>query len=652
MFDLSRIRPDYPAIPATLRFDTTENRRIAGIAASDTGKTEVPPLENRRIARIAGTSGDSAAGILSELGYSVRYITDNEAARQAVSALLNADYPILGLDIETGGLDPLSTSTRCIQIANDSTAFVFDLASVEPAILWDLMNCSKQFIAHNGLFEYRFLKQLLIEPATLHDSMLMARVVLGLQNGKYMSLADTANRVLGITIDKTVRMSDWMASGPLTPAQINYAALDAALAYRLAFPLRDQLRATGQAKAYSLMMGSLPTVGAHMLAGVGFDREGHIRLIAEWKAEAMAARDLLDVTMPGINPDSPAQLAGWLSRALPAELMFAWPKTAGGQLATDSDTLTSFDAIPAELRQYKKAGKLLSTYGAKYAEHIHPVTGRIHADYSIAGTVGGRFKCSKPNLQNPPRLAAFRRLFQPSHEMYRMVVADYSQIELRIAALIAGDQAMLQAYRDGLDLHRLTASITSGVPLADVTKDQRQAAKAINFGLIYGMQPAGLQAYSKSTYGVDMSLEQARTAHAAFFQHYQGIHRWHLNTKARGIYDKTVRTVSGLMRDMGQEVHGWKLTNALNTPVQGSGAECLLLALAKLPAALSGLDCRVVHHVHDEIILECAETDVEQAKSALQDSMTSAFDELFPGNGMAADLVEAHDGRTWEDAKE
>ena len=669
MFDLSRIRPKYPAIPATLRFENSGNpvsnpaipatlllcddssSRIAEIAGTQPEKTEEPAVENRRIAEIAATSGDSAAGILSSLGYGVRYITETEDARQAVSDLLNADYAILGLDIETGGLDPLIHPTRCVQIADQATAYVFDLATVDPITLWGLMNCSKQFVAHNGLFEYRSLKRLLIDPAVLHDSMLMARCVFGLQSGKYLSLADTASRVLDISVDKTVRLSDWMAPGPLSPAQINYAALDAVLAYRLAFPLRDQLRATGQAKAYSLMMGALPTVGSHMLAGVGFDSEGHLRLIEEWKAEAMAARDLLDATMPGINPDSPPQLSAWLTRHLPADLLAAWPKTAGGQLATDADTLTSFDGIPAELRQYKKAGKLLSTYGAKYRGHIHPTTGRIHADYSIAGTVGGRFRCAGPNLQNPPRLAAFRRLFQPSHEMYRMVVADYSQVELRIAALLAQDGAMLQAYRDGVDLHRLTASITSGVPLADVSKEQRQAAKAINFGLIYGMQPPGLRAYAKSTYGVDMSPEAARQAHAAFFQHYQGIHRWHLNTKARGTHDKTVRTVGGLIRDMGRESGGWKLTNALNTPVQGSGAEVLLLALAKLPAALSGLDCRVVHHVHDEILIECAETEVEQAKAALQHAMTSAFDELFPGNGISADLVEAHDGRTWEDAK-
>jgi DNA polymerase-1 len=237
--------------------------------------------------------------------------------------------------------------------------------------------------------------------------------------------------------------------------------------------------------------------------------------------------------------------------------------------------------------------------------------------------------------------------------MYRFIVADYSQIELRIAALISGDQTMLQAYRDGVDLHRLTASITAGIPLADVTKDQRQAAKAINFGLIYGMGPAGLRAYAKATYGVDMSPQAAQDAHNAFFRNYTGIHRWHAETKARGVYDKTVRTAAGLIRDMGNEPGGWKLTNALNTPVQGSGAEVLLLALAKLPAALAGLDCRVIHHVHDEIILECSEADIEAGKAALQSAMVAAFDELFTDSGMTAagDLVEAHDGRSWEDAK-
>lgn len=601
------------------------------------------------------TAQDTAGPLLSELGYSVHYITDTETARIAVGRLLEADRPLLGLDIETGGLDPIRDRTRCLQVADESTAYVFDFDGVEPATLWPLMNCGGMFVAHNATFEWRFLRRLLLQPlTTLHDSMLMARTVYGLQpGGGYPSLADTAARVLGLTIDKSVRRSDWTAPGPLTPAQVHYAGLDSALAFRLAHPLRDRLRDTGQTKAYGLMLGALPTVAGHMLDGVPFDREGHRRLMVEWKAAAMTARDRLDNLMAGTNPDSPDQLAEWLARTLPADLLAAWPRTASGKLGTDADALAAWPDAPPELRQYKEHAKLLSTYGEKYAGHIHPDTGRIHASYNIAGTRGGRFNCSKPNLQNPPRLAAFRRLFRPDHEMYRFIVADYSQIELRIAALIANDQTMLQAYRDGGDLHRLTASITAGVPLADVTKAQRQAAKAINFGLIYGMGPAGLRAYAKATYGVDMTPQAAQDAHSAFFRTYTGIHRWHAETKARGVYDKTVRTAGGLIRDMGNEPGGWKLTNGLNTPVQGSGAEVLLLALAKLPAALSGLDCRVIHHVHDEIILECSEADIEAGKAALQSAMVAAFDELFPGSGMTAagDLVEAHDGRTWEDAK-
>ena len=685
MFDLSHIRPAYPdpltevvprnplpveppAKTANPSAKSGEISRLAVLAAPPTGENtcEISRLANlagvsaskkdemeiSNLAGLAGVPETKAGKTLDDLGYTIRYITETESASRAVSELLDADHAILGLDIETGGLDPLVHTVRCIQIANESIAYVFDLATIEPAVLMDLLKNSRQFIAHNGLFEYRFLKQLAIEPVILHDSMLMARVVFGLQaGGDYMSLADTASRVLGIHVDKSVRLSNWTAAGPLSKEQVQYAALDAVLTYQLAFPLRDELRKTGQNKAYSLLIRVLPTVGSQMLAGLGFDRTGHQQLIEEWKTEAVAMRARLDSIMPGINPDSPVQLAGWLANQLPPALLRNWPKTAKGNLSTDASTLSSCADIPVELRQYKKAGKLLSTYGEKYADHIHPATGRIHADFSIAGTVGGRFKCARPNLQNPPRMAAFRRLFRPADEQRRMVVADYSQIELRIAALLSGDEAMLQAYRVGVDLHRLTASITAGVPLDEVTKEQRQAAKAINFGLIYGMQPPGLRSYARATYGVEMSKEEAEKAHTAFFQHYQGLRRWHQTTKARGTYDATVRTVSGLVRNMGRETGGWKLTNALNTPVQGSGAEVLLLALAKLPAALVGLDCRVVHHVHDEIILECGNADVDAAKLVLQEAMTAAFDELFPGNGISADLVEAHAGETWKDAK-
>ncbi|MFM6358164.1 DUF4326 domain-containing protein, partial [Planktothrix sp.] len=210
------------------------------IAAAIRGTTESPAPAFELSGQVTVTADDTALPILQKLGYAVHYIRDTGTARDAVARLLEAGRPLLGLDIETGGLDPLRDRTRCLQVADDSTAYVFDFDGVEPVTLWPLMNCGPMFVAHNATFEWRFLRRMQLDPlTTLHDSMLMMRTAYGLQpGGGYHSLADTAARILGIQIDKTIRRSDWTAPGPLTPAQVHYAALDAVLAFRLAHPLR------------------------------------------------------------------------------------------------------------------------------------------------------------------------------------------------------------------------------------------------------------------------------------------------------------------------------------------------------------------------------------------------------------------------------
>ena len=277
------------------------------------------------------------------------------------------------------------------------------------------------------------------------------------------------------------------------------------------------------------------------------------------------------------------------------------------------------------------------------------MTSRIHADFSIAGTRSGRFSCRNPCLQNPHRDPEFRALFN-APKGRRLVVADYSQVELRIAALMALDAVMLAAYEQGADLHVRTASALSGIPESEVTKAQRQLAKACNFGLIYGMQAKTLAAYAASSYNVTLSHKTALQAHKTFFTAYPGMATWHACTAAYSFHNQTVRTRGGLLRDLGKEKHGWKLTEALNTPVQGSGADCLLEALIALPAALSGLDAHLVNHVHDEIILECAEADAIAAQQALTEAMVKGFQTLFPEARMPG-LVEAHVGSNWAEAK-
>ena len=598
---------------------------------------------------------DTAASLLSRFNYRTQYLREPEAARLALAEMLNRNPALLGIDIETmpdrawrldsrAGLDPYKASIRLIQLADRETVLVFDMLTIPAELIAPAMD--RPLIAHNAGFEYRFLSRVGLNPKLLHCSLLMARVATGKTHG--LGLADCSKAVLDVSVDKTLQVSSWH-NPELSTAQVEYAALDAVLALKLSDHYLPVIRNTQQTDAYKRLVRALPVVSRQMLAGVPFDSAAHSQLMNGWRQEIEPLRESMTAEL-GINPDSAAQLAQWLSKTLDSKTLSSWPKTASGQLSTDADTLLNANH-PAlvGLRRYKILSKQLSTYGDGYTEHIHSATGRIHADYGIAGTKGGRFYCRNPNLQNPPRDPVFRALFKaPAGRC--LVVADYSQIELRIAALLAPDKIMLDAYQAGADLHIRTAAAVSGIPENEVTKAQRQLAKACNFGLIYGMGARGLAAYASSSYGVDMPLKAAEKARSAFFATYPGIALWHNRTRLLSAQNQTVRTRGGLMRDLGNEPHGWKLTEALNTPVQGSGAECLLESLIALPAALSGLDARLIHHVHDEIILECADPDVEKAKAALTESMIGGFMALFPDHPMPG-LVEAHSGPDWYSAK-
>ena len=652
----AQLTASYSTPPPGYEPPSVDTRKPEILNAMGIDRYESKPVPAFTLAsQSAPAAPDTAASLLSRFNYRTQYLRDPEAAQRALTELLNRNPALLGIDIETmsdsawrldsrAGLDPYKASIRLLQLADRETVLVFDLLHIPAALIAPAMD--RPLIAHNAGFEYRFLTRAGLSPKLLHCSLLMARVATGKTQG--LGLADCSKAVLNVTVDKTLQVSSWHHPELSTP-QIEYAALDAVLALKLSDSYLPTIRSTGQTDAYKRLVRTLPVVSRQMLAGVPFDAAAHRRLIDGWRQEIEPLRESLTTEL-SINPDSAAQLAQWLSKTLDNKTLSSWPKTASGQLSTDADTLLSANH-PAlvGLRRYKILGKQLSTYGDGYTGHIHPVTGRIHADFGIAGTKGGRFYCRNPNLQNPPRDPVFRGLFKAPPGRC-LVVADYSQIELRIAALLAPDKVMLDAYQQGADLHKRTASAVSGIPESEVTKAQRQLAKACNFGLIYGMGSQGLAAYASASYGVNMPLKAAEKARAAFFTAYPGIALWHSKTKLKSASDKTVRTRGGLMRDLGNEQFGWKLTEALNTPVQGSGAECLLESLIALPGALSGLDAELIHTVHDECLVECAESDAESAKAALTRAMEHGFNVLFPEAGMPG-LVEAHSGPDWHSAK-
>lgn len=593
----------------------------------------------------------SAAELLTGAGVSVRYLAEPaQAAAALVELAALPDSGVWGLDIETmplpafqqdrkAGLDPWRSSIRLVQVyPGGGTCFVFDAQALGLSPLAELLN-TRALVAHNAIFELKFLLHGGIAPARLGCTLLMDNA---LGNGR-RALATLAADTLNWQIDKTLQVSDWTAAN-LTPAQLDYAALDAVAAFRLADIQRKQLQERGLVRCYELMRDAQPAIARLELAGCPFDTVGHATLITQWQTTAEQARGELDSLLNGANPDSPLQLSKWLAANLPAETLETWPKTATGQLQTDADALAGL-TLPAlePLKRYKLAVKGLSTYGKGYAAHISPVTGRIHANFTLGGTATGRLSCSSPNIQNPPRDPAFRALFAPAPGRC-LVVADYGQIELRVAALVSGDPAMLAVYEQGQDLHRKTAAAFLGKEPGEVTKAERQIAKGINFGMLFGSGARGLQAFCKSSYGVDLSLTQADKARAAFFAAYQGLSAWQKQTRQAAERAKQVRTPGGRVRALDRNIG----TECLNTPVQGGAAECLLAALAALD--VDSLGGRLVNIVHDELVVECDPEQAGAVSAAVEAAMVAGFLAIFP-SGSTRDLVEAHSGPNWAAAK-
>ena len=440
----------------------------------------------------------------------------------------------------------------------------------------------------------------------------------------------------------------------LSSEQIAYAALDAVVVLKLHQIQLEALAKENRNLVYALMRDAQKAIAKLELNGIYFDATAHAALMERWKIEKEAAEVELRKTIgSAINPNSSKQLSKWFRENLDGNLLLDWPRTEKGQLKTDKNTLVLFSDHPLvqPLLKYKECSTRLSTYGENFRSHIHPITGRIHPNLRLGKAKTGRMSCESPNLQNSPREREYRALFcSPPGRV--LVIADYGQIELRVAALVSGDRAMLEAYALGVDLHRKTAAAIARIPLDQVTKEQRQAAKAVNFGLLYGQGAEGLARYAKITYGVNMTLEEAEKARNAFFATYPDLWKWQRRSSTRAEQEMKVTTPGGRVRDFRKESKGYRYTESLNTPIQGGAAEVLLAALARLDRSIEEekIDAKLVNVVHDEIILEVVEADADRAKKLLETAMVKGMQEVFP-NACTKDLVEAHIGKNWAEAK-
>jgi DNA polymerase I-like protein with 3'-5' exonuclease and polymerase domains len=451
--------------------------------------------------------------------------------------------------------------------------------------------------------------------------------------------------------------SDW--SRPiLTPQQLEYSAEDSLHLLDLRSTLREKLRRKGLFKVALIEFGAVLPESVVELNGLPLDQDMWLELCAQNTVKAEELRKELvwklpnprdQMTLPGIEPainlNSPQQVLNALRRV-------------GGDLSdlenTREITLAMHAAKHPEIQlllDYRTYSKRVTQFGKEYLRHIDPVTGRIHSSY-YPFTGAGRYASSKPNLQQIPRAFAFRDCFRAPLE-WRMVGADYSNIEMRLCAQIANDKNLIAIFNsEDDDAHRATAALMAGCTKDKVTKKQRQEAKPVNFGLIYGMQPPKLVLYAMANYGVTMSLQAAKRYRKKFFEGYSGVASWHEYTINAVKPKKLAKTIAGRIRYLTKEdAHN----EFFNTPVQGSGADGLKASLREVYLRLKKVsawngDIKMVHHVHDEIILQTKDDDEvdREARKILVDGMVAG---MAPILTKVPIKVEPESGPSWGAAK-
>lgn len=581
---------------------------------------------------------------------SYRYITSLEEALAAIAKLQG----VLGVDLETTGLSPITAQARLLQLSDGTDTVVVDLWQTGGLAAFKEALQGKHLVAHNAVFEMGFMYKAGVE-VTLDCSMLAYHVLAG----KRAALKALALEYLGLDMSKEQQVSDW-GQEVLTESQLAYAALDAVAVVQIFHKLQAQLVERDSVKAYTITRDAQPCIVRMELAGMGFDAEKQGQLIKSLTHERDTHLEAIKQSLGGdFNPNSGTQLTAYLLEQLGgvgSEKHKAWPKTPSGKaLKTGADDLrkclvylpdASATLVRDHLLPLKIAEKKLSTFGQSLADKINPITHRIHADFNLAGAATGRMSCSNPNLQQVPREKEFRALFEaPAGRRY--VICDYSQMELRVAAQIAGERTLIEAYKLGQDTHRKTAALLLGIPPEDVTKAQRQLAKAVNFGLLFGQGAKGLQAYAANSYGVEITEDQARNYRDAWFAAYPAFKVWHQKSGRAAEKALAVRTPAGRERRW-ENLKDFAVTAAYNTPVQGGAAEAMLASLAHLDKALQGLDAVPIAVVHDEIIVECTADIAKQVKGLLEQAMIQGFKDIFP-DAPLVDVVEGAVGQSWAD---
>lgn len=511
-------------------------------------------------------------------------------------------------------------------------------------------------IGQNMKYDSKIFAQLGINVAPIDDTMLLSYAMHAGLHGhgmdtlseRYLSHTPIPIKPLlgtgksAITFDKV----------PLADA-VKYAAEDADITLRLWQLFKPQLHRVGVTKVYETLERPLvPVLAAMERSGVKVDRDTLSRMSNAF-AQKMAGleNEIYELAGRKFNVGSPKQLGEILFDEMGLE---GGKKGKTGAYATGADVLedlaTEHD-LPARVLDWRQLSKLKSTYTDALQDHINPDTGRVHTSYSIAGASTGRLASTDPNLQNIPiRSEEGRRIREAfvAEPGKALVALDYSQIELRILAHIANIPELKQAFQDGIDIHALTASEMFGVPLDEMTSDVRRQAKAINFGVIYGISGFGLAR------NLRIPRAEAQGFIDRYFERFPGIRTYMNDTKAFAKEHGFVQTL------FGRKIHtpeisakgpraGFAQRAAINAPIQGTAADVIRRAMIRMPDAIKDLPATMLLQVHDELLFEVEKGAEDDLIAAARKVMENAADpvvkldvKLDVDAGVGASWAEAH----------
>ena len=665
---LTTIRTDVPIEPNwdDYRLDGVDGEKLAKVCA----KFELNRLAKELLGDGAQVGVDAAASpsdapkTIADVLHDYRLVTTEDGAKELLAELMKAER--IAFDTETAAVDGhSSTEAHYCKLVGFSFAVAPGKAWYVTADQIDVFrplfaDPTKIFVGHNVKFDRSVLHRYGIGFASVpRDTMLehycldaAARHGMDTLSAQYLGYRPIPiERLIG----EKERGKEQLSMAALKPEEIcDYAAEDADVTLQLDDALRPMVSQAGALRALAEAEEPLVKILTDMeREGVRIDVDALKEYGRELDREILGlVQGILEYADPGLNVDSPKQLGEFLFGKLGLNSGVS-KKTSTGNFSTDEKTLAKLvDDHPVvhKILEYRACAKLKSTYVDKLPTLIDE-NGRVHTTYSQAFTETGRLSSSDPNLQNIPirteRGKMIRKAFVARDENHVLVSADYSQIELRLMAAFSKDAAMIEAFRNGEDIHRDTASRVYDVMPMFVTPEQRAKCKMVNFGIIYGISAFGL------SQRLGIPRKEASDLIETYFRLYPKIREYMEGAVASAREKGYATTILGRRRTL-RDINSRNATarqsaerDAMNTPIQGSAADLIKVAMVRVDRALKAehLRTKMVLQIHDELVFDTPLDEVERVKEIVRREMTGAIDFGVPldvGIGVGRNWLDAH----------